>query len=236
MKKIILVFSLFLLIMIPQVNALTFENVSVISNNDTYKGGSPKIEGNGTSNVTIIFDAAELKIVAANPSVGRNIDAAWVGVKVVAPKDIDINTLKEATYVNNTSSTKKSFWNNQDSAKTDNQSVEHYINVFGAITEDKLVAATKEGTMIKYYWVFDWNNDGTDDQTVTILVKPENVVLIAKDSDEVLWNQDKYNDLKPVENIVEETPKTGDVFPSILVSIITVGCISGIYTFRKVKS
>lgn len=231
MKKIFLVLAVFLLVMVPQVSALTIENISVTDNSDSYKGGSPKIEGNGTANVTITFDAANIKIVAAKPSIGRTIDAAWLGVKVVAPKDVAIATLKEATYVNSPSTTEKSFWANQDSTKSESQSDEHYINVFGAVTKEKLEAATKAGTMIKYTWEFDWNNDDTNDQSVTIVINPENVTLTAKDNNDVLWNDEAYDALKP-DNTLAEGPKTGDTLPTYA-GLMFVSLISGGYAFKK---
>ena len=233
MKRLFLVLTLFLLVMVPQVQALTLENVSVLNNSDSYKGGTPKIEGNGSKNVTITFDAAQLKIVAANPTIGRTIDAAWLGVKVMAPKDIDIATLKQATYENGPSSAEKSFWSNQDSTKSESESDDHYINVFGAVTEDILKSATKEGTMIKYSWIFDWNNDDTDDQIVTILINPANIELSAKDTDTVLWNQDTYKALNP-DNVLEEGPKTGDNIMTFA-GLMVVSAASVGYAFKKLR-
>ncbi len=229
MKKILVVLA-FLLFMVPQVHALTFENVTPLNNSDSYLGGTPKINGNGTNNVTVTFDAAQLKIVAANPDIGKTIDAAWLGVKVVAPKDVEIATLKTATYVNGGSTVEKSFWNNQDSTKSENKNDEHYINVFGAITEDILKTATENGSVIKYSWIFDWDNDDTDDQTVTILVSPEDVVLTGKDNS-VLWNAEIYEDLKP-DNTLEEAPQTGDNITTYG-GLLALSLIGGGYAFRK---
>lgn len=229
MKKLFLILALFLMIMVPQVYALGFENVTVLNNSDSYLGGKPTIEGNGTRKVTITFDSALLKIVKSNPSQGRTIDAAWLGVKIVAPKDVPIATLKKATYVNNGSTVEKSFWNNQDSNKSESQSDEHYINVYGAITEEFLTNAAKKGAMIEYSWTFDWDNDGDDDQTVIIKVEPKNAVLIAINSNDILWNQDMYNDLKPDNN-----PDTGDTI-LVYVGIMALSIISEIYAIKKIK-
>ncbi len=228
MKKLFLTLALFLLVMVSPVYALGFENISVLNNSDSYKGGSPKIEGNGTRNVTVTFDAAQVKIVDKDPDVGRTIDAAWLGVKVVAPKDVAISTLKTATYVSN-GSEEKSFWANQDSNKSESQQDEHYINVFGAVTEEHLTKATKAGTLIKYVWVFDWDNDGTDDQTVTILINPATTVLTAKDNNDVLWNDDKFDELKPV----VQSPATSDNLP-INMGLMMTFLVTGIYATRKI--
>ncbi len=233
MKKLFLVLASFLFVMIPQVQALTLENVSTINNSDSYLGGSPKIEGNGTNHVTVTFDAAKLKIVAAKPDIGRTIDAAWLGVKVVAPKDLEIAKLKAATYVNDPSTTEKSFWANQDSQKSENPSDEHFIYVYGAITEDILTKATKAKTAIEYSWTFDWDNDSTDDETVTIIVEPEDVTLTAKDNNDILWNEEKYQDLKP-DNTLDEGPKTGDELPT-LASLMFVSLATGGYAFKKLQ-
>ena len=232
MKKVFLVLALFLMILVPQVQALTYENVIALNNSDTYKGGSPRITGNGTKDVTITFNAAQLKIVESKADVGRTIDAAWLGVRVVAPKDIEISTLKSATYKNGGSTVEKSFWSSQDSAKSENKEDTHYIDVFGAITEDILKNATKEGKLIKYSWIFDWDNDKTDDQTVTIVVDPKNVTLTALDSDTVLWNEKIYNDLKPAE--ATKNPETGDNLIAYI-GLSVIGFISGGLVFGKLR-
>ncbi len=228
MKKLFLILALFLLIMVPQVYALTYENVTVLNSNDSYKGGKPTVVGNGTNKVTITYESALLKIVPKQPSIGRTIDAAWLGVKVVAPKDVPIAKLKEATYSSDTAG--KSFWTNQDSNKSESQSDEHYINVYGAITEDILTKATKEGKDITYTWTFDWDNDKKDDQTVTIVVSPKNVVLTAQANDDIIWNQDMYDDLKP-----EKNPGTSDNLP-IYLGIMSLSIISEIYAIKKFKT
>ncbi len=233
MKKLFLILTLFLMVMVPQVYALAYENVAVLNNNDSFKGGTPKIVGNGTSNVTITYDAAQLKMVGADRDIGRTIDAAWVGVKVVAPKDVAIDTLRNATYINGSDDTKKSFWNNQDSFKSDQASDEHYINVFGAVTKDILTKAASTGTNIKYTWKFDWNNDNTYDQTVTLIINPEGVVLTAKDTDNVIWNEETYEEYKKDETI-NEGPKTGDELPLDL-GIMFISLISEVYAIKKFK-
>ncbi len=228
MKKLFFSLTLFLLIMVSPVYALGFENVSVLNNSDSYKGGSPIIEGNGTRNVTVTFDSSKLKIVEKNPDIGRTIDAAWLGVKVVAPKDVEISTLKTATYVSN-GSEEKSFWENQDSTKSESKEDEHYINVYGAVTEEHLINATKNGNMIKYTWIFDWDNDGTDDQTVTILINPQNVSLSEKDTNNEVWNADKFDTYKP--NV--QSPDTSDELP-LLIGFMTTSLMAGIYAARKI--
>lgn len=226
MKKLFLLVALLLLVITP-VYALTYENVSVINNSDSYKGGSPKIEGNGTKNVTVLYDATKLKIVPKDVDLGRTIDAAWVGVKVVAPKDVQIDKLKEATYISG--GKENSFWADQDSNKSEQIEDEHYINVFGAITEEHLTKATKAGTMIKYTWSFDWDNDDNIDQTVTILINPETAVLTAQDSNNELWNKDKFEDLKPV----VESPATND-YLTAFTGLLFLSLIPGIYAIKKI--
>ncbi len=228
MKKLFLTLTLFLLVMVSPVYALGFENVTVLNNSDSYKGGTPKIEGNGTRNVTITFDAAKLKIVEKDLDLGRPIDAAWLGVKVVAPKDVPIATLKQAKYTSN-GSEPELFWSSQDSNKSESQEDEHYIYVYGAVTEEHLTNATKKGTMIKYTWLFDWDNDGDNDQTVTILINPEELVLTAKDTETELWNEDKFDELKPV----VESPDTSDKLPAYI-GFMTMSLFAGMYATKKI--
>ena len=93
MKKnlISIVLFLFSILFIPQVYAMNLESISIINASDSYKGGNPSIVGNGTNNVVVTYNAADLKIVPKDLDIGRTIDAAWIGAKIVAPKDIEIN-------------------------------------------------------------------------------------------------------------------------------------------------
>ncbi len=232
------------MIFIPQVHALTLENVTVLNANDSYKGGTPEIVGNGTNNVVITYNTADLKIVPADTGIGRSIDAAWIGAQIVAPKDIPIETLKQATFKSGNSEDKL-FWNSQDTLKKDydEQSEPHFINVFGAITEEHLKNATIANKMITYVWTFDWDHNGEIDQTVTMKINPTGVVLQAKDSDEVLWNFAKYEEVKKANEPKEEeskedekddVPKTGDVY--VLSTLAFLGLfLSSFYIIKQVR-
>ena len=58
------------------------------------------------------------------------------------------------------------------------------------------------------------DNDEKVDQTVTIKINPTGVVLEAEDSDTVLWNFSKYEEVKqanePKQEVEDNSPKTGD--------------------------
>ncbi len=250
MKKYNLIGYILLLIgfiFIPQVHALKLENITVLNANDSYKGGTPEVVGNGTSNVTITYNAANLKIVPADMGIGRTIDAAWVGAQIVAPKDISIETLKQATYKSGNSEDQL-FWNSQDTLKQDynEQSKPHFINVFGAVIEEHLEKATIENKMITYTWTFDWDHNGETDQTVTMKINPTGVVLQAKEDDTVLWNFDKYEEVKKANEEKEEpkeeekedkkddVPKTGDVVGASAIAFMSL-LLSGIYLMKQYR-
>ncbi len=216
MKKnlISIVLFLFSILFIPQVYAMNLESISIINASDSYKGGNPSIVGNGTNNVVVTYNAADLKIVPKDLDIGRTIDAAWIGAKIVAPKDIEIQTLKTAVYKSGNSA-EQSFWNSQDTPVDDrnNQGKEHYIYVYGAVTEDKLKEATIGNKMISYTWTFDWDKNGDIDQTVTMKINPTGIVLKAEDTDTVLWNFSKYEEIKQASEQKPEqdpAPKTGN--------------------------
>ena len=234
MKKNIIPIIIILIgfLFVNPVWALTLEKVSILNATDSYKGGNPTIEGNGTANVTITYNTADLKVVAANRDLGRTIDAAWLGVQVFAPKDLEIATLQKATY--KSGSTEKSFWNNQDTpvANRDSKDKEHFINVFGAVTEEHLKNATIANKMLSYVWTFDWDNNGEIDQTVKVKINPTGIVLLAKDDDTILWNYDTYEKVRQEitedkeEPEKDDVPKTSDIYlytGMILIDLICLG-------------
>ncbi len=195
--------------------------------------------------IDVTYDGGKFEIVKADHSIGRNIDAAWFGLKVKAPTDVKLADLQNATY--NMGTGNKFFTANEDSTdktKTDNR----YILLYGSITEEKLNESVKSGNIISYTWTLDWNGDGAVDQTINIKVSTSTLELKNIDK-ETVWNEKiaemaetqvkNENPATPAEETTateesgkDSQPKTGEGIPMALVGMMTLG-LAGAYTFKK---
>ena len=144
--------------------------VSVADNKDSVLNGTKYVMDNKNSaNITITYEAANLKIVDQNSGgVDRKTDAAWVGFTITTPTDASNNTNKVKI--------------NDVEYDADTKG-EYYF----AITQDKL----EKGKPIVYTCEFDWNYQNetfSTDQTVTITINPAIVTLVEKDGDKVAYD------------------------------------------------
>ena len=123
-------------------------------------------------------DGLTLDWAAADPSIGRNNDGWWVGVQMTAPGDL--HTQEDFAGVNFRSkgsgdwSEPCSFWDYKDSAEEDTQ---HYITFWGFVTPEKLNDALMGGSDVTFCWEFDWDKDGTYEQTANLSIDPNGVTL-----------------------------------------------------------
>ena len=163
------------------------------------EGGT--VSGSETANVGVTFANATFAWHPADPSIGRNQDGWWCGLKITAPAGITEEQVKNAQYISGSNT--KSFWTYKDSADTD---AVHYLTMWVAMND------VMNGTMAPYTYQFDWNNDGIFEQKITVTVDASSVVL-KKDGVQ------QYPALGEVESIFGGTVTgntTGDV--SVLVS------------------
>ena len=77
---------------------MKLQELKIQDNSDSYKGAKTNIVGNGTSNVTITYDAAQFVLVEPKPEVGRDDKAAWFGLQIMAPSGLSEEEIKKATY------------------------------------------------------------------------------------------------------------------------------------------
>lgn len=120
--------------------------------------------------------------------VERGKDGWWVGVKANAP-DLGADTLLNATYQSQAYGgnlvSNKSFWNNQDSDKNNNGNIKRYIELWAFVNEENLNTAKAAKESVKTLWNFDWNSDGTPDQSIIIEIDPNKVTL--KNADKQIY-------------------------------------------------
>ena len=144
------------------------------------------VEGN-TSNFELVIDNTTLNWSAKDESIGRNYDGWWVGMKVTAPQGYTVDQLKNATYKSRVTSSggtawsdysaNKKFWDMKDSADGD---ATHHIGMWMVITPSLLTAYKNNGKDIKTEYVFDWDGNGTADQTITMTVDPDGTIVLNK--------------------------------------------------------
>ena len=141
--------------------------------------GTPVINNNKTGSVSVLQnDDIFLEMAKADPSIGRDVDGWWTGIKMTAPSDIELSDSKFQVYEENHWSNEKSFWSNKDSQDTDKI---HYIGLWGLINNQIKNNAKHSGKNIEYKWQFDWDNDGEYEQLVVYKVNPDKVTLVKAD-------------------------------------------------------
>ncbi len=150
--------------------------------------GGNVTDGNGAdATVSYNTDSFVLGWSPADPSIGRNTDGWWIGIKMTAPS----NMTKAEHFENVVYQTKgadgwsanKSFWAAQDSDKNA-EDTERYLTMWGVVNEEYLNTALINNTTVNYAWQFDWNGDGTFEQTANLKVDPTKVKL-SKDGIQV---------------------------------------------------
>lgn len=150
--------------------------------------GGNVTNANGENATVTYADGAVLEWSSANTAIGRNADGWWIGILMTAPAGM----LEKADFVSedNTDlvtyktktvdgwSVAKSFWNAQDSDKSAVET-QRFIQLWGHINEEYLNDAllNGKGDTLDFSWCFDWNGDGEYEQTATLKVEPEDIIL-----------------------------------------------------------
>ncbi len=205
MKKALIFMAIALAVFVPTIkaNAEAYGKVEDWDTPDTRQAGAPTIIGSETAHVTATYSGGTFKIVPADSQAGKTTDEAWAGIKITAPMTADGKNVYDATTLETKAQYRKKvngeykvipFWDAQDSAKTDGESDVHWIGLMGAIDEEKLKTAVKNGTNMVYEWEFDWNGDNTYEQIVTLVIEPEKLIVEEKDTNNQIWNEEKFNE------------------------------------------
>ncbi len=202
MKKTIMFMMAFLVsmfVMVPvHAEEAKFESLSdveVLLPSDSFIEGEPTVEGNGTDMVVITFDTTTFKMAKADPGAGKPNPAGWAGVRVFAPKGINITDLQKSMYDHGENTDATSWWTNRDSKSLGDSEVEgQYFDFYGAITEEILTTASQKKSKFVYTYRMDWDGDSTYDQTVKIIFNPAEVTLQNTDENDntVIWTEANY--------------------------------------------
>ncbi len=153
-----------------------YGKITDISNADSVwnkeDGYSVDITGNETQNVVMRF--GEVKVNTLNEQDNRPSGYAWLGFHISAPSGVNAQGGKAKVKVGN-------------GTPEDYSDGDYYVG----INKDKLLTAVKQQANIEYKFYFDWANDGTYEQTVTVIIDPYKVTLTAdRAGGSLLWNRE----------------------------------------------
>ncbi len=137
-----------------------------------------EVQNPETTDVTVTNkENVTLQWSQADATIGRTVDAWWLGVKINAPEAIkgDETALKKATlkYKANgkdSFSSPVSFWDAKDSSDTASA---HYSYIWVPVYEDDVKGTSNIETKLQ----FDWDGDDSTDQEITISLVPSKITL-----------------------------------------------------------
>ena len=120
------------------------------------------------------FENLELVFSPADPSIGRTIDAYWVGYKFIAPEAVTAENIVNSSYSNDGGKTWKNFNNAKDGQETDGR---YYMQAWVPLTVESVEAFIEAGQTMKWTYKFAWDGNQEKAQTFEIEVDPANVTL-----------------------------------------------------------
>ena len=136
----------------------------------------------GTEEITVTNkEEITLEFAKADPSIGRNKDGWWAGMKLLAPAGLTEAELKAATFRKNTDgqwSDADYFWSVKDSADTDSA---HWVGIWAYVSPEELAEAVDN--KLTYSYEFDWYGNGLESETqkINLVLDTEKVILDHED-------------------------------------------------------
>lgn len=170
-KKLFIYAAVFMmcLVAMPKIHALNLNSATSLSGEATITSEDENV------NVSVKYSAKELNIEEEDESAskdGRPGGSAWLGIKITKPADAS----EDAVYWNLDSNGKiskiKKFSDYADKGNANELSAWSGVS-FNAIYSAKISGSD----VISKKWVFDWDNDGTEDQTFTVEIEIEDITL-----------------------------------------------------------
>ena len=148
--------------------------------------GNPTFDDTDKADIKVQFDSkTELDWHAKDDSIGRPKDGWWIGVKVVAPSGAggySVSELKNSKFklagFNSDTFSDYNFWDAQDSdSSSDAEDIERYSGIWLYVNESVLNNAISKAKSLESKMEFDWDNDDTYEQKLTISVDPGKIEL-----------------------------------------------------------
>lgn len=129
------------------------------------------VTGSGTENTVVKVSGASLNWSPKDESIGRMQDGWWVGIKVTAPSNMTAEDLENAFYnrtIHGTGTTTKVLFE-------DVKDSDRHVEIWTCL--NRTLLEKYNNTEIVNTYVFDWNGDNTDDQTVTVSIDCDTITL-----------------------------------------------------------
>ena len=176
--------------------------------------GAVSIGSNSTKAVTVTQKAAiNLQWSQKDETIDRNKDGWWFGIKVNAPTNLTSSDLQNSYYLSG--ETRISFWSKKDSQNEDSS---HCISLWAYLDKSICDEFNQKGEYVPYTWQFDWNNDGTYEQKVTLKIDTSKITLEGVEG---------KDDVKPYDpNVITGVCVTKIVKPYVGKTFINTGVTS----------
>ncbi len=138
-----------------------------------------------TSELTLLLEEASIDYTFADELNGKEYDGWYVGMRINAPEGYNEETLKKSTYDSTVAgplgplmpTEDVSFWNTKSSKDGDEHHyIEMWLNLDALFIENYIML----GTNIENVYVFDWDGDGKNDQTINFVIVPSDKIVLNK--------------------------------------------------------
>lgn len=199
MKKIRLIAVLaFIFVIAISLNSVVKAETNYGTVTTITQGGT--VNQNATSDVEIKYDSATLEWAPADPDIGRNRNGYWIGYRITAPTDIvtDETTAKKATY--KTRSVTSPIWSEPKSF-FDSKDGEWFLNLWAYIDEVTLDAYKDEEELTLQETQYDWTGEGTDVQTVSIVINPKQITLTPDEDTATVTIKQRGNNASSIDTV-----------------------------------
>lgn len=150
----------------------------------------PITEVGVVSGDTIVVSDATLNWYPADNNIGRWQDGWWVGVRIIAPRSVTEETVTNVKYSNAGSETPNGDFNTYKDGKTEDG--RYYMGAWLPVLPEYLESFINVNQILTWKYTFDWDGNGTVDQTFKIQVNPTNTTLMK--GDEQVWPVAKIGD------------------------------------------
>ncbi len=147
------------------------------------------LTGSGASfaNLTLDFSPAD-------PSIGRTIDAYWIGVAFIAPEAVTAENVGKTTF----SMDGGSSWQSFDAAK-DGQNADgrYFLYAWVPLTVESVKTLVAAQQSKSWTFAFAWDGNAETAQSLVITASPENITLVKDGKNEikvVAWEITELNE------------------------------------------
>lgn len=129
---------------------------------------------------TVKYSDLTLRFDPKDPSAGRMSDGYWIGVTIYSKPGMTEEELAKVKYGRKENELTKSFARNKDGKDTQGR---YFMRAYVRVIQKHIDTALENGKIISYNYCFDWDGDGTTDQTFKIEIDPASMELTTPGAD-----------------------------------------------------